>query len=69
MEYLGLQGGQEANKSIFSPNSSYMNQVTPHLYEIDPGESVYLEPKRVFHIPNTEIIELLTSSEQKQRNE
>jgi hypothetical protein len=67
VEYLGLQGGQEANNSIFSPNSSYMNQVTPHLYEIDPGESVYLEPKRVFHILNKEEIELLHCCEQKQR--
>ena len=65
MEYLGLQGGKEANNSIFSTNSSYMNQAIPLLYEFDPGESVYLEPKRVFHILNKEIIELLASCEQK----
>jgi hypothetical protein len=63
---LGLQGGQEANNSIFSTKRRYINRATPHLYEIDPEESVYLEPKRVFHILNKEIIELLASCEQKQ---
>ena len=63
---MGLQGGEEANNSIFSTNSRYMNKVTPLLYEIDPKESVYLEPKTVFHILNTEIIELLASCEQGQ---
>ena len=46
-----------------------MNRVTPQLYEIDPGESVYLEPKRVFHILNKEEIELLALFEWKQRSE